>query len=86
MGYTFHSVILASAYGIKNIKLKMINEGAYIPSPGENKLYNSPWNIAASFEVDMSFSLQEISSRSMAFAQFSTLLLKHVANNSLLSR
>ena len=58
--YTFHSVILAGVYDIKNIKLKMMNEGIYTPSATENKLYNSPWNIAADFEVDMSFSPEEI--------------------------
>jgi len=58
--YTFHSVILAGVYDIKNIKLKMINEGIYTPSETENKLYNSPWNIAADFEVNMSFSPAEI--------------------------
>ncbi|MCL2162896.1 MAG: AAA-like domain-containing protein [Oscillospiraceae bacterium] len=58
--YSFHSVILSGVYDIKNINLKMINEGAYTPSIGENKLYNSPWNIAADFEIDMSFSSSEI--------------------------
>ena len=58
--YTFHSVILAGVYDIKNIKLKMINEGSLSPRDKENKLYNSPWNIAADFDVDMSFNPQEI--------------------------
>jgi len=57
---TFHSVILAGVYDIKNIKLKMINEGAYSPTVMENKPYNSPWNIAADFEIDMSFNSTEI--------------------------
>ncbi|MCL1918973.1 MAG: ATP-binding protein [Peptococcaceae bacterium] len=56
---TFHSVILAGVYDIKNIKLKMINEGSYEPASNEHKLYNSPWNIAVSFKVDMSFSPTE---------------------------
>jgi hypothetical protein len=59
--YTFHSVILAGVYDIKNIKLKMINEGLYAPAATENKIYNSPWNIAANFNVDMSFNPAEIS-------------------------
>ena len=59
--YTFHSVILAGVYDIKNIKLKTINEGTYTPTPTEGKLYNSPWNIAVNFNVDMSFSPAEIS-------------------------
>ena len=58
--HTFHSVILAGVYDIKNIKLKMTNEGVYVPSAAENKTYNSPWNIAADFEVDMSFHPEEI--------------------------
>ena len=57
---TFHSVILAGVYDIRNIKLKMMNEGAYTATVVENKIYNSPWNIAASFKVDMSFSSKEI--------------------------
>jgi hypothetical protein len=60
MDYTFHSVIFAGVYNIKNIKLKMINEGLYTPSANENKLYNSPWNIAIDFKVDMSFCPLEI--------------------------
>ncbi|MCL2323948.1 MAG: AAA-like domain-containing protein [Oscillospiraceae bacterium] len=60
--YTFHSVILASVYNIKNIKLKLINEGYYIPQVTEGKLINSPWNIAAKFNVDMSFNPKEIES------------------------
>jgi hypothetical protein len=58
--HTFHSVILAGVYNIKNLKLKMINEGAYALAPTEGKIYNSPWNIAANFKVDMSFQPNEI--------------------------
>ena len=49
----FQSVILASVYDIKNLKLK-------IRSENEHK-YNSPWNIAADLKIDMSFSKEEIS-------------------------
>ncbi len=48
----FHSVILAGVYDIKNLKLKLRPEA-------EHK-YNSPWNIAAEFKVDMSFSPTQI--------------------------
>lgn len=48
----FQSVILAGVYDIKNIKRK-------IRSDGEHK-NNSPWNIAAKFRVDMSFSQKDI--------------------------
>lgn len=49
---TFKSVILAGVYDVKNLKLKL--------HPGEESKYNSPWNIAADFEIDMSFSVQDI--------------------------
>lgn len=49
---TFHSVILSGVYDIKNLKFKL--------RPDEEKKYNSPWNIAADFHVDMSFSAEEI--------------------------
>ena len=57
---TFHSVILVGVYDIRNIKLKLINEGVYKPAAAEGKLLNSPWNIAAPFTVDMSFNPVEI--------------------------
>jgi hypothetical protein len=60
MEFTFQSVILAGVYDIKNLKLKMINEGVYNPTATEGTLYNSPWNIAADFTVDMSFNPDEI--------------------------
>ena len=58
--FTFHSVILAGVYDIKNIKLKMASERTLALSGEENKIYNSPWNIAVSFKVDMSFAPHEI--------------------------
>ncbi len=45
---TFQSVILAGVYDIKNLKLKI--------RPEELHQYNSPWNIAVPFDVDMSLS------------------------------
>jgi len=60
MDFTFHSVILAGVYDIKNIKLKMINEGLHEPLAVERRMYNSPWNIASDFKVDMSFSIEDI--------------------------
>ena len=56
---TFHSVILAGVYDIKNIKLKLVKEGKAELKPGERQ-QNSPWNIAADFNVDMSFNPTEI--------------------------
>lgn len=51
---TFHSVILAGVYDIKNLKLKLRTESEH--------QYNSPWNIAAKFKIDMSFSPVQIAS------------------------
>jgi len=58
--FTFHSVILAGVYDIKNIRLKMMQEGVHQPTTTTEKMYNSPWNIAVNFKVDMSFSPTEI--------------------------
>lgn len=48
----FQSVILAGVYDIKNLKLKIRGENDH--------RYNSPWNIAADFNIDMSFSVSDI--------------------------
>lgn len=50
----FHSVILAGVYNIKYLKLKL--------RPESERQYNSPWNIAADFNIDMSFSAKQIAS------------------------
>ena len=49
---TFRSVILAGVYDIKNVKRKLVLKNEH--------MVNSPWNIAADFLVDMSFSIQDI--------------------------
>lgn len=49
---TFQSVILAGVYDIKNLKRKFVAR--------EEHRLNSPWNIAADFNVDMSFSVEDI--------------------------
>ena len=66
---TFHSVILASVNDIKNIKLKMIQEGSYVPGEAEDKVYNSPWNIAVNFTVDLSFNPKEIATMLNAYEE-----------------
>lgn len=48
----FHSVILAGVYNVKNLKLKL--------RPEAEHQYNSPWNIAADFDIDMNFSTDQI--------------------------
>jgi len=50
----FHSVILAGVYDIKNLKLKIRLDTEH--------QYNSPWNIAAEFNIDMSLSVEQIAS------------------------
>ena len=51
---TFQSVILAGVYDIKTLKLKI--------HPQEESKYNSPWNIAVDFQIDMSFGVEDIAS------------------------
>ena len=48
----FHSVILSSVYDVKNRKHRLRQD--------DNQTANSPWNIAADFRVDMSFSAADI--------------------------
>ena len=64
---TFQSVILAGVHDIKNIKLKIKKEGLYSSPEDQERLYNSPWNIAANFNVDMSFSPDEIATMLEAY-------------------
>ena len=58
---TFKSVILAGIYDIKNLKIKY--------RPDEEKKYNSPWNVAVDFPIDMRLSLPEISSMLRAYRE-----------------
>ncbi len=51
--YTFWSVILAGVYDVKNLKVKI--------RPNEEHQFNSPWNVAADYKLDMTFNPQEIS-------------------------
>jgi hypothetical protein len=51
---TFHSVVLAGVHDVKSLKLKLRRV--------DEKKFNSPWNIAADFNVDMNFSALEIES------------------------
>lgn len=48
----FQSVVLAGVYDIRNINRKI--------RPDDEHKMNSPWNIAADFLVDMSFSIKDI--------------------------
>jgi len=69
MDFTFHSVILTGVYDIRDIKLRLIKEGFQTPTLGETIITNSPWNIAAQFDVDMSFSAVEIESMLRAYEE-----------------
>lgn len=58
---TFHSVILVGVHDIKSLKIKI--------RPEEEKKYNSPWNIAVDFKVNMNFEPAEIVSMLTAYAE-----------------
>jgi len=49
---TFKSVVLAGVHDIKNLKLAIRDES--------DTRFNSPWNIASRFSIEMSFSSKEI--------------------------
>ncbi len=49
---TFHSVVLAGVHDVKSLKLKIRQD--------ETAKFNSPWNIAADFKVDMNLQPFEI--------------------------
>ena len=49
---TFHSVVLAGVHDVRSLKLKI--------RPESDSKYNSPWNVATTFEVDMNLSVDEI--------------------------
>lgn len=49
---TFHAVVLAGVHDIKTLKLKL--------RPDAEQKFNSPWNIAADFKVEMSLLPHEI--------------------------
>ena len=57
---TFQSVILAGVCDIRNLKRKM--------RPDEEHKDNSPWNIAADFDIDMSFSVEQINGMLLDYA------------------
>ena len=58
---TFQSVILAGVHDVKSLKLKI--------RPDAEQKYNSPWNIASDFDVDMSFSAEEIETMLKDYSQ-----------------
>ena len=56
----FWSVILAGVYDIRHLRQKL--------RPKEEHRMNSPWNIAAEFKVDLSFSKEEIAAMLQEYA------------------
>lgn len=64
---TFHSVILAGVYDVKSLKLKIRRD--------EEKKYNSPWNIAVKFNVNMSFSPEEIATMLKKYSKDKCILM-----------
>jgi hypothetical protein len=65
---TFHSVILAGVHDIKTLKLKL--------RPDEEKKYNSPWNIAADFKVDLTFNAEEIATMLTEYSKHTKIKLE----------
>jgi hypothetical protein len=59
--YSFYSVILSGVHDIKTLKTKIRR--------GEKKMYNSPWNIAVDFEIDLSLFPGEIASMLEEYAK-----------------
>ncbi|MBZ9637230.1 GxxExxY protein [Clostridium sp. FP1] len=64
---TFKSVVLAGVYDIKNLKLKVRDDSEI--------RYNSPWNIAVNFNIDMSFSEVEIGTMLKTYTDENNLVL-----------
>ena len=64
---TFQSVILAGVCDIRNLKRKM--------RPDEEHKDNSPWNIAADFDIDMSFSAKQIDAMLKEYADEHDMLM-----------
>ncbi|MDX2283516.1 MAG: AAA-like domain-containing protein [Bacteroidia bacterium] len=58
---SFHSVVLAGVHHIKSLKLKVRSD--------DTAQYNSPWNIAADFKVEMSFRPHEIAPMLKEYSQ-----------------
>jgi hypothetical protein len=55
---TFQSVVLAGVHDVKNLKLAIRGESDVLEGGGGR--FNSPWNIAVKFKIDMSFSVPDI--------------------------
>jgi hypothetical protein len=58
---TFHSIVLAGVHDVRSLKLKM--------RPDNEQRYNSPWNIAEEFTLDMTLQTDEIIPMLQAYSQ-----------------
>lgn len=58
---TFHSIILVGVHDVKSLKIKI--------RPDEEAKFNSPWNIAVDFKVELEFSPEEIASMLEAYTK-----------------
>jgi AAA-like domain/PD-(D/E)XK nuclease superfamily len=58
---TFHAVVLAGVHDVKSLKIKL--------RPDEEQKLNSPWNIAADFNVNMNLLVPEILPMLKEYAQ-----------------
>jgi len=60
-GKTFHSVILSGVHDVKSMKSRI--------RPDNEIKYNSPWNIAVDFNIDLSFQPNEIKHMLIEYAK-----------------
>ena len=58
---TFHSIVLGGVHDVKSMKAKL--------RPNAEQKYNSPWNIAVDFDIDLSLNETEIKSMLDDFVQ-----------------
>ncbi|WP_089973449.1 AAA-like domain-containing protein [Clostridium gasigenes] len=65
--FTFKSVILVGLHDVKSLKLKLRKE--------EEAKFNSPWNIAIDFDVDMSFSPKEIATMLDDYCKYNNVIM-----------
>lgn len=66
---TFQSVILAGVHDVKTLKAKIRPDAEQKPFDRAQDRYNSPWNIAVDFTVDLSFSPADIATMLQEYQQ-----------------
>ena len=68
---TFHSIVLGGVHDVKSMKAKL--------RPNEEQKYNSPWNIAVDFDIDLSLNQTEIKSMLDDFAKCENIQMDSIA-------